>query len=130
MFDFIFKPEISAMKNVLIAYDSYSQSISLGRKGGGIPFSMMGEFASWYFKQRLGFPLIINPVRSQNMITIAEATTRRIAEQNHGGQITVYAVLLGLLTAENIRTDKIDFVALRNLANKGVRRLPPEILGF
>ena len=129
MFDFIFKPEISAMKNVLIAYDSYSQSI-WGRKGGGVPDPMMGEFASWYFKQRLGFPLIINPVRSQNMITIAEATTRRIAEQNHGGQITVYAVLLGLLTAENIRTDKIDFVALRKLANKGVRRLPLEILGF
>jgi hypothetical protein len=129
MFDFILKPEISAMKYVLKAYDSYAESL-WGRKGGGITHSGMADFSTWCFKQRLGYPLILNPVKSQNMIAIAEAKVRQTADQYHSGQITVFAVLVGLLTAENIRTEKIDFAALRRLVEKGNRKLPPEILGF
>lgn len=128
MFDFI-KPEVSGMKNVIIAYDTYAQSI-WGKRGGGIPHSMMSEFATWYFTQRFGPPLIINPVRSQNMKAVAEAKAHQVAAEHFNGQMTVFAVLVGMMTAENIRTDGIDFAALRRLLSKGQRMLPAEILGF
>jgi hypothetical protein len=35
-----------------------------------------------------------------------------------------------MMTAENIRTDGIDFAALRRFLSKGQRMLPAEILGF
>jgi hypothetical protein len=116
MFDFI-KPEVSGMKNVIIAYDTYAQNI-WGKKGGGIPHSMMSEFASWYFKQRFGPPLILNSVRSQNMIAIAEAKAHQVAAEHFNGRTTVFAVLIGMMTAENIRTDGIDFAALSPITSK------------
>lgn len=128
MFDFI-KPEVSGMKNVIIWYDQYAQSI-WGKKGGGIPHSMMSEFATWYFKHRFGPPLIMNPERSQNMMSVAEAKAHQVTADHFNGQMTVYAVLVGMMIAENIRTDGIDFAALRRLLSKGQRMLPPEILGF
>ncbi len=128
MFDFL-KPEVSGMKNVIIAYDTYAQSI-WGRRGGGIPHSMMSEFATWYFKHRFGQSVILNPVRSQNMIAIAEARTHEVATEYFNGQITVLAILIGMMTAENIQTDGIDFAALKRLLAKGERMLPAEILGF
>lgn len=128
MFDFI-KPEVSGMKNLIIAYDVYAKNI-WRKSGGGIPSSMMSDFATWYFKQRLGPPLIFNQIRSQTMIAIAEAKTSEIAHVYFKGQITVYAILVGMMTAENIRTDKIDLSALKRLLSKGDRMLPDEILGF
>lgn len=128
MFDFI-KPEVSCMKNVIVGYDTYAKNI-WGRRGGGIPNSMMSDYATWYFKLRLGPPLILNPVRSENMIAIAEAKAHQVAAEYFNGQITVYAILVGLMTAENFRTDGIDFSALRRLLSKGERMLPAEILGF
>ena len=128
MFDFI-KPEVSGMKNVIIWYDKYAQSI-WGKKGCGIPHSMMSEFATWYFKHRFGPPLIMNPERSQNMMSVAEAKAHQVTADHFNGQMTVYAVLVGMMTAENTRTDGIDFAALRRLLSKGQRMLPSEILGF
>ena len=117
------------MKNLVRAYDSYTLSL-WGRKGGVIPLSMMNEFATWFFKIRLGPPLIINPIRSRNMIAIADATAHKIAAEHFNGQITVYCILIGMLNAENMRTDNIDFSALRRVLSKGERMLPVEILGF
>jgi hypothetical protein len=128
MFDFI-KPEVSSMKSVIFAYDTYAKNL-WRRKGGGIPNSMMSDYATWYFKIRLGPPLILNPVRSENMIAIAEAKAHQVAAQNYNGQITVFAILIGLMTAENCRTDRIDFAALGRLLSKGERMLPSDLLGF
>ena len=128
MFDFI-KPEVSGLKNVIIAYDAYALNI-WKRKGGGIPHHRMSEFATCYFNYRFGPPLILNPVRSQNMIAVAEAKAQQVAAEHFNGQMTVYAVLVGMMTAENIRTDGIDFAALRRFLSKGQRMLPAEILGF
>jgi hypothetical protein len=128
MFDFL-KPEVSGIKNVLSAYDAYAQSI-WGRPGGGIMPSMMRDFSTAYFRYRFGPPFITNPTRSINMINIAEQTNDTISNEYHGGQVTIYSILVGMMTAENIRTDRIDFDAIRRILSKNERRLLDEIIGF
>jgi hypothetical protein len=124
MFDFL-KPEVSGLKNVLMAYFAFKQQHFII---GDVPTELMHEFAQWYYAFRLGPPLI--PAhKAQQMQATAHRTVDQCLAYESRANVTLVDVLLGLLAAEGITNRSPNSVALGRMFDK-FPAISPEIRGL
>ena len=122
MFGFL-KPEVSGFKNVLQGYFSFKANSGLINDAE----ELLKTFAVFYYQQRLGPAVVGDQMRSLQMYNLAMRTAESIAEQE--GCWTLVTILRGLLAAEGMDWQNLDFVALRKASFK-FQAIPQEISGL
>ena len=124
MFDFL-KPEVSGLKNVLMAYFAFKQQYFII---GDVPPERMKEFAIWYYAFRLGPPLV--PVhKAQHMQATAHKTLDQCLALGRCPNVTLIDVLFGLLAAEGVTNRSPNSVALGRMFDK-FPAISPRIRGL
>ncbi len=122
MFDFI-KPEVSGFKNVLNGYFAFKAQTGFIDDES----ELLKSFAVVYYQQRLGAAVVGDQVRALQMYNFAMRTAEAIAEEE--GRWTLLTILRGLLAAEGMDWQNLNYVALRKASFK-YQAIPQEISGL